>query len=57
MAFSLPLGQLVMGKVVLRDAKLDQDLVNELCDCAKKFDDFETIRGKTMCTNDFYEGE
>lgn len=47
----------VLGKVIHRPAKLDQKLARELMSLADPEQDaYETITGKTMCTNDFYEG-
>ncbi|XP_078712101.1 uridine phosphorylase 1-like [Lampetra fluviatilis] len=50
--------QVVLGEVVTRDSELDAELAHELLQCAKDFaDEFPTIVGDTMCTNDFYEGQ
>lgn len=52
------LAQTVLGKVVHRPAKLDQKLVREFMALADPTQDaYDTVSGKTMCTNDFYEGE
>ncbi|XP_002137161.2 uridine phosphorylase 1-like [Drosophila pseudoobscura] len=49
---------IVQGKVVLYSSKLDQCLANELLSLAIPCEDeFCTIIGKTICTNDFYEGQ
>ena len=48
--------QIVLGKVVQKDAKLDQALVQDLLRLGKDFP-FHTVSGKTVCTNDFYEGD
>ena len=48
--------QIVLGKVVQNDAKLDQGLVRDLLQLGKNFP-FKTAAGKTVCTNDFYEGQ
>ena len=45
-----------MGKIVQNEAKLDADLVKELVSLGGNFD-FKTRSGKTVCTNDFYEGQ
>ena len=47
--------QIVLGKVVQNPAKLDQDLVAELIEIGQGLP-FHTVSGKTVCTNDFYEG-
>lgn len=52
----LPL-QTILGKTVLRPAKLDQQLVKELKSLTSPEDPFKTVEGKTMCANDFYEGQ
>ena len=50
--------QTVLGKVIHRPAKLDQKLSRELLALADPTQDaYDTVTGKTMCTNDFYEGE
>lgn len=45
-----------MGKVVNRPAKLDKRLSKELKSLACPDDPYPTIIGKTMATDDFYEG-
>ena len=45
-----------MGKIVQNEAKLDADLAKELVSLGSNFD-FKTRTGKTVCTNDFYEGQ
>ena len=45
-----------MGKVVQNEAKLNAELVNELVSLGDNFP-FKTAAGKTVCTNDFYEGQ
>lgn len=50
--------QTILGKVVYRPAKLDQKLVREIFSLVDPTQDaYETVCGKTMCTNDFYEGK
>ena len=39
-----------------KEAKLDQILVRELIKMGHNFP-FKTVSGKTVCTNDFYEGQ
>lgn len=39
-----------------RPAKLDRSLINQLKALADPDDPYETISGKTMCADDFYEG-
>lgn len=52
----LLLFQIVLGKVVQKEAKLDQQLAKELVGLGKRFP-FKTVFGTTVCTNDFYEGQ
>uniref|UniRef100_T1PEU7 Phosphorylase n=1 Tax=Musca domestica TaxID=7370 RepID=T1PEU7_MUSDO len=47
----------ILGKVVHRPAKLDKKLARELKALASPDDPYDTIIGKTLCTNDFYEGQ
>ncbi|KAK2180534.1 hypothetical protein NP493_439g03023 [Ridgeia piscesae] len=47
----------ILGKVVKRPSYLDKELVEDLMSCAQDDDGFKTVRGKTMCTLDFYEGQ
>ena len=53
---SLSLKQPVLGKLVQRPAKLDENLAEELKSLSTQDDPFETHVGRTMCTYDFYEG-
>lgn len=52
-----PFFQTILGKTVLRPAKLDKRLARELKGLADPEDPYETVNGKTLCTNDFYEGQ
>ena len=45
-----------MGKVVQKETKLDRQVVGELVQLGRKLP-FKTVSGKTVCTNDFYEGQ
>ncbi|XP_026479462.1 uridine phosphorylase 1-like [Ctenocephalides felis] len=47
----------VLGKIVQRPTKLDKKVVRELKALADPEDPYDTVTGKTMCTNDFYEGQ
>ncbi|XP_033195930.1 uridine phosphorylase 1 isoform X1 [Bombus vancouverensis nearcticus] len=47
----------VLGKVVRRPAKLDRQLARDLKALAHRDDPYDTVIGKTMCTDDFYEGQ
>ncbi|XP_071326467.1 uridine phosphorylase 1-like [Trachinotus anak] len=49
--------QVILGKTVARDTDLDQSLAEELLQCGKELNQFETVIGNTMCTLDFYEGQ
>lgn len=55
--YKIPFLQTILGKTVYRPAKLDKQLVKELKALAQPDDGFPTIEGKTMCANDFYEGQ
>lgn len=48
--------QVVLGKTVVRNTDLDQNLAEELLQCSQELNQFETVIGNTMCTMDFYEG-
>lgn len=48
--------QIILGKKVLRSTDLGDTLNEELLQCSKQLNDFETVIGNTMCTLDFYEG-
>lgn len=47
---------IILGKKVFHEAKLDQDLVKELITLNKGLP-FQVVSGKTVCTDDFYEGQ
>ena len=47
--------KIVLGKVVSNDAELDLDLAYTLLDLGRDLP-FDVVTGKTVCTNDFYEG-
>lgn len=47
----------VLGKVVMRPASLDAELVRELLSCSLPTDDYKIVTATTMCTLDFYEGQ
>ncbi|KAJ6657809.1 hypothetical protein lerEdw1_001859 [Lerista edwardsae] len=49
--------QVVLGKSVFRSTDLDDKLAEDLLECAKELDQFNTVIGNTMCTLDFYEGQ
>ncbi|VDD83872.1 unnamed protein product [Mesocestoides corti] len=47
----------IMGKTVKRPAQLDEEMVKELIATAQSMNlKFDVVAGKTMCGNDFYEG-
>jgi len=48
--------QMILGQTVVRNTDLDQSLAEELLQCSKEMNQFETVIGNTMCTLDFYEG-
>ena len=47
--------QIILGKKVFHETKLDQELVEELVTLGKDLP-FDVVSGKTVCTDDFYEG-
>lgn len=47
----------MLGKVISRPAKLDRQLARDLKALSQRDEIYDTIIGKTMCTNDFYEGQ
>ncbi|XP_026149474.1 uridine phosphorylase 1 isoform X4 [Mastacembelus armatus] len=49
--------QVILGKTVVRSTDLDQSLAEELLQCSKELNQFQTVVGNTMCTLDFYEGQ
>lgn len=50
--------QPILGKLVQRPAKMDKKLVRELKSLADpNMDPYDTVSGKTMCADDFYEGK
>ncbi|XP_037693123.1 uridine phosphorylase 1 isoform X2 [Choloepus didactylus] len=49
--------QIILGKRVIRNTDLDNQLARELMKCAKELNEFNTVVGNTMCTLDFYEGQ
>lgn len=52
------LTQPILGKLVQRPAKMDKKLVRELKNLADpNMDPYDTVSGKTMCADDFYEGK
>uniref|UniRef100_A0A8D2CXJ1 Uridine phosphorylase n=2 Tax=Sciurus vulgaris TaxID=55149 RepID=A0A8D2CXJ1_SCIVU len=49
--------QIVLGKRVVRNTDMDEQLVQELMQCSSDLNEFTTVVGNTMCTLDFYEGQ
>ncbi|XP_053323753.1 uridine phosphorylase 1 isoform X2 [Spea bombifrons] len=47
--------QMILGKTVVRNTELDPGLIQELVQCSKEINEFNTVIGNTMCTMDFYE--
>ncbi|XP_060065715.1 uridine phosphorylase 1-like [Ylistrum balloti] len=45
----------ILGKKVERPAIVNEELLRELKACASEDDDFRTVIGTTLCTEDFYE--
>jgi len=51
------LDTIILGRVVSRAAKLDPDLARSLLATSQQEDMFRTVLGKTISTDDFYEGQ
>ncbi|XP_060706032.1 uridine phosphorylase 1-like isoform X2 [Hemiscyllium ocellatum] len=49
--------QNVMGKTTAYCTELNAHLSQELLNCSKENNQFDTIIGTTLCTSDFYEGQ
>ncbi|XP_067117179.1 uridine phosphorylase 2 isoform X1 [Osmerus mordax] len=49
--------QVVLGKVITRSTVLDEGVASELLAYSSELDDLPTVRGNTLCTDDFYEGQ
>ena len=49
--------QIILGKVVSRPAKLDPRVARKLVAAGEGKDEYETVLGKTISTDDFYEGQ
>ena len=56
MRFFIKLLQIILGEVVSRKAEVDQKLAQDLVQIGRDLP-FNVVAGKTVCTNDFYEGE
>ncbi|XP_071373567.1 uridine phosphorylase 1 [Centroberyx affinis] len=56
-AFLPKFEQVILGQTVVRSTDLDQGLTEELLQCSKELNQFETVIANTMCTMDFYEGQ
>ncbi|KAM5190601.1 uridine phosphorylase 1 isoform 1-T1 [Callospermophilus lateralis] len=49
--------QIVLGKRVVRNTDMDEQLVQELMQCSADLKEFTTVVGNTICSLDFYEGQ
>ena len=47
----------MLGNVEKRPTHLDKELGDEISACHNEGAGYDVIRGKTMCTSDFYEGK
>ncbi|XP_060103716.1 uridine phosphorylase 1-like [Heteronotia binoei] len=56
-AFKPQLEQVILGKSIFRSTTLDKELAEELLECGKELNQFNTVAGNTLCTLDFYEGQ
>lgn len=48
---------LVLGKKIPRPAVFDENLIESIINCHLPEDHFDIVKGGTMSTNDFYEGQ
>ncbi|XP_006010743.1 uridine phosphorylase 1 [Latimeria chalumnae] len=55
--FKAQFEQVILGKTVVRSTHLDDKIAQELLECSKEMNKFNTVIGNTMCTLDFYEGQ
>ncbi|XP_039593571.1 uridine phosphorylase 1 isoform X1 [Polypterus senegalus] len=55
--FKAQFEQIILGESVFRRTDLDEEIAEELLQCSKELNEFETVIGNTMCTLDFYEGQ
>jgi len=51
------LDTVILGRVVSRKSQLDVELARELVQTGESSDHFRTVLGKTISTDDFYEGQ
>ncbi|XP_055506778.1 uridine phosphorylase 1-like isoform X2 [Leucoraja erinacea] len=49
--------QNVMGTIMSYSTMLNECLAQEMVECSKEINKFNTILGNTLCTSDFYEGQ
>ena len=49
--------QIILGNVVSRPAKLDPRVARKLVAAGEGKDEYLTVLGKTISTDDFYEGQ
>ena len=47
----------ILGHIQKCPSVFDADLADKLIETGKRFDSFHTVKGITMCTSDFYEGQ
>merc|ERR1712179_328585 len=51
------LDTIILGKVISRAAKLDVRLAQKVVESSRPTDSYRTVCGKTISTDDFYEGQ
>merc|ERR1712126_266668 len=51
------LDTIILGKVISREAKLDLKLAQKGVATSRPTDSYQTVCGKTISTDDFYEGQ
>ncbi|XP_788853.2 uridine phosphorylase 2 [Strongylocentrotus purpuratus] len=47
----------VLGKLITRPTQLSQELAEDIISCKPSSNNFDIIRGNTLCTSDFFEGQ
>lgn len=47
---------IVLGRVVSKYPVVNEEIIQALLNCRREEDQFDCVKGTTMCTYDFYEG-
>lgn len=48
---------IILGRKICRPTKINKEVTNDLIEIGSTLAEFETVTGKTMATDDFYEGQ